>query len=136
MARVGNQKHFQANAASPIYSERVGIFTKTVGLSEPIKQALRPVAAQIKSAFIYGSVAQGLDNARSDIDVMILSASLSYADVFDALQLAEAQLGRTINPTVQTPTAWAKKISADNAFTQNVLSLPKIFLVGSEADLG
>jgi hypothetical protein len=28
--RVGNQKHHQANAASPIYSELVGIFTKTV----------------------------------------------------------------------------------------------------------
>ena len=133
--RVGNQKHYQANAASPIYSELVSIFTKTVGLGDPIKLALAPFEPQIKAAFIYGSVAQGADRAQSDIDLMILSASLSYADVFDALQLAETQIGRTVNPTVQTPSAWIKKVGAKNAFTQRVLGLPRIFLVGAEADL-
>ncbi len=134
--RMGNQKHFQANDASPIYSELVGIFTKTVGLADPIKYSLTPFAAQIKVAFIYGSVARGEDGAMSDIDVMILSASLSYADVFDALQLAETRIGRTINPTVQTPAIWLKKLSTNNAFAQNITGLPKIFLIGSEADLG
>ena len=32
---VGNQKHYQANPASPIYDELCGVVRKTVGLAEP-----------------------------------------------------------------------------------------------------
>ena len=32
---VGNQKHYQANPASPIYDELCGMVRKTVGLAEP-----------------------------------------------------------------------------------------------------
>ena len=33
--QVGNQKHYQANPASPIYAELCGLVRKTVGLPEP-----------------------------------------------------------------------------------------------------
>ena len=32
---VGNQKHYQANPAAPIYAELCAIVQKTVGLAEP-----------------------------------------------------------------------------------------------------
>lgn len=47
--RIGNQKHYQANEQSPIYSELHGIIQKTVGLHDPLKQALSPVADQFNS---------------------------------------------------------------------------------------
>jgi hypothetical protein len=53
--RIGNQKHYQANAASPLYSELRNIVLKTVGLAEPLRDALKPVASDIRAAFVYGS---------------------------------------------------------------------------------
>src|SRR4030095_243355 len=47
--RIENQKHNQANPASPIYEELCGIARKTVGLAEPLRNALAPMAAKIKA---------------------------------------------------------------------------------------
>ncbi len=85
---VGNQKHYQANPASPIYDELCGMVRKTVGLAEPLRAALAPLAPQIKAAFVYGSVAKKEDTASSDIDLMLVSDSLSFADAILALQAA------------------------------------------------
>jgi len=100
--RVGTQKHYQANPKSPIYVELCGIVQKTVGLAEPLREALAPLAKRITAAFVFGSVAKRGDTATSDIDVLALSDSVDYADVFAVLQSAEAKLGRTVNPTVYT----------------------------------
>jgi predicted nucleotidyltransferase len=135
-SRVGNQKHYQANAASPIYAELAGIIAKTVGIAEPLRAALAPFARKIRAAFVYGSVAKRSDTARSDIDIMILADKLSYADIFTALEQAETHLGRRISPTVQTPAEWKKKLAAKNAFTLKLLAQPKLFLMGEEAALG
>src|SRR6266566_4863768 len=42
--RIGNQRHYQANATSPLFAELRGIVLKTVGLAEPLRHALKPVA--------------------------------------------------------------------------------------------
>jgi len=56
--RIGHQKHYQANAASPLYSELRNIVLKTVGLAEPLRDALKPLSSAIRAAFVYGSVAK------------------------------------------------------------------------------
>jgi predicted nucleotidyltransferase len=132
---LGTQKHYQANPASPIYTELCGIAQKTIGLAEPLKQALQPCAVQIKAAFVFGSVAKHADRAASDIDVLILSDSLEYADLYTALQTIEAKLGRTVNPTIYTVSTWRKKIKSNNAFVTKIIAQPKIFLIGTEADI-
>ena len=85
---VGNQKHYQANPASPIYTELCGVVRKTVGLAEPLREALALLAPQIKAAFIYGSIAKKEDTASSDIDLMLVSNTLTYGDTILALQAA------------------------------------------------
>lgn len=40
VSRVGTQKHNQAGPKSPIYAELCGIAQKTVGLAEPLREAL------------------------------------------------------------------------------------------------
>ena len=57
--RIGNQKHYQANATSPLFSDLRNIVLKTVGLVEPLRQALKPIESEIRAAFVYGSVAKG-----------------------------------------------------------------------------
>jgi predicted nucleotidyltransferase len=128
----GKQKHYQANAAAPIFSELRSLVLKTSGLADVVQQALLPVAEKIDSAFIYGSVARQEDTAQSDIDLMIVSATLGYADVFGALEKATQALGRKINPTLYTPADMAKRVAQDNAFVTRVLQQPKIWLIGNE----
>src|SRR3989344_3828027 len=136
VTRVGTQKHYQANPKSPIFAELCAITQKTVGLAEPLREALAPLAKRITAAFVFGSVAKRSDTAASDIDVLVLSDSLDYADVFAAQQSAEAKLGRTINPTVYKPADWRKKRKSGNAFVVKVAAQPKLFLIGSEEGLG
>src|SRR4029079_7171194 len=65
--RIGHQKHYQANAASPLFAHLRNIVMKTVGLVEPLRRALKPIESEISKAFVYGSVAKGSDQATSDI---------------------------------------------------------------------
>lgn len=55
---IGNQKHYQANPDSPIFEELCGIARKTIGLADPLREALAPLAEKISAAFVYGSVAK------------------------------------------------------------------------------
>jgi predicted nucleotidyltransferase len=132
VTKVGNQRHYQANASSPLFAELRGLVLKTVGLADVLRTALAPLAGQIEAAFVYGSVAKQQDTAQSDIDVLIVSADLGYADVFGALDGAATQLARKVNPTLYTPADLAKRIESDNAFVTKVLSQPKIWLMGDE----
>ena len=133
--RIGSQKHYQANPRSPLFKELRSIVRKTVGLVEPLRQALAPVASKIVSAFVYGSVAARSDTAESDVDVMIISDHLTYADVFRILERTSASLGRKINPTVYGPKEFDKRIKKRNAFVTRVLKLPKLWLIGSDHDI-
>lgn len=135
VSRIGTQKHYQANPKSPIFSELCAIAQKTVGLAEPLREALNPLAKRITAAFVYGSVAKKRDTATSDIDLMVISAKITYADLFTVLEEVSARLGRTVNPTVFTPQELAKRVKQDNAFVTRVLAQPKIWIVGGESDL-
>lgn len=131
----GNQKHYQANEASPVFGELRNLVLKTFGLADVVRDALAPLADRIDAAFVFGSVARQEDTASSDIDVMVVSDSLGYADLFGALEPAAISLGRPVNPTVYTNAQLARRMKQDNAFVQRVLSQPRIWLIGSEESL-
>ena len=133
--RIGHQKHYQANAASPLFSELRSIVLKTVGLAEPLREALKPVLAGLRAAFVYGSVAKAIEQSASDIDLMIISDSLTYGEVFAVLERVTRSVGRNINPTVYTGAEFSKRARTDNAFVTRVLEQPKLWIVGSEDDL-
>lgn len=132
---VGNQKHYQANAAAPIFAELRGIVMKTLGLADVLRTALNAVSDRIELAFVFGSVAKGTDIATSDIDLMVVTETLTYADLFEGLAAAEQVLGRKVNPTLYTSAALAEKVRTENSFVLRVLSQPKIFLIGAEDEL-
>jgi predicted nucleotidyltransferase len=134
--RTGNQKHYQARRDSPVFDELHRLVVKTVGVVEPLRQALEAKAGAIRVAFVYGSVAKGVDKAGSDIDLMIVSDSVSYADVFEALQAAESVLGRAINPTLMTTAQWRTKRARPGSFVGKVATQPRVFVIGSDRDIG
>ena len=135
VSKQGNQKHYQANAGAPVFAELRGLVLKTMGLADVLRAALSSLAAQVDAAFIYGSVARQQDTAQSDVDVMIISSTLGYGEVFGALESATLSLGRKVNPTLYTPADWAKRVSNDNAFVTRVWLQPKIWLIGNETQL-
>jgi predicted nucleotidyltransferase len=132
VTRVGKQKHYQANAAAPVFEELRGLVLKSSGLVDVLRAALAPLAPQIHAAFVYGSVAKGQDTAQSDIDLMVVSDSLSYADLFTVLEEATNRLGRTVNPTVYSQQELDQRVRADNAFVKRVLAQPNLWVLGEE----
>ncbi len=133
---VGNQKRYRANPQCPIHDELVSIVRKTFGLATPLREALAPLADSIHAAFVYGSVAKGHDTASSDIDLMLVSDALSYGEVMAALDPLIERMGRKINPTLYSRSELAKRIAEGNSFVTRVLAQPRIWLIGSEHDLG
>ena len=130
--KIGNQKHYQANPSTPIFDDLVNIVLKTIGLAQPIKVALQEIQDSIIAAFVFGSVAQKTDTAKSDIDLMIISDTLQYADIFAVLEKVSQRLVRIINPTVYSSAEWNKRRQENNAFITKVMAGPKIWLIGDE----
>jgi predicted nucleotidyltransferase len=133
--RIGNQKHYKANRHSPVFDELRRLVLKTLALTSPLKTALQPYSANIKAAFVFGSVAKGNDTARSDIDVMVIGEDLSYSDLYTALQNAESLLRRKVNPIFLSPNDWRRKAAAGGSFISKVSAQPKLFIFGSEQDI-
>lgn len=129
--RLGNQKHYQARRDSPIFPELHGLVVKTVGVVEPLRSALAPLARQIQVAFVYGSVAKGSDYAGSDLDLLVISDELAYPDVYSALQPAERIVGRKVHPTLLTRAEWERKLARRDSFAARVASQPRLFVIGS-----
>lgn len=132
---IGNQKHYQANQATPLFSELRSIVLKTFGLADVLREALTPITSKIHVAFIYGSIAKQEDTANSDIDLMLISDNLTYADLFQLLEKAQAQLGRPIHPSFYSPSEWIRKQKMNNNFLTQIIKQPKIFLIGTEDEL-
>jgi len=130
--KQGNQKHFQANPASPVFAELRSVVLKTSGLADVLRAALLPLAPQIEMAFVFGSMAKHEDTAASDVDLLVVSETLSYGDVFSALEAASQTLGRTINPALYTASDFKARQLGDNAFINRVMQQPKIWLIGQE----
>ena len=127
---VANLRRFQANAQSPVFNELVAITRKTMGAEPLIREALQPLKKELKSAWIFGSVAKQTDKAGSDIDVMLVGDHLRMEKVLKLLLPLEDQLGRKISPTCYTKAEFARRRAEPDSFVNRVLSQPVIPLLG------
>jgi len=130
----GNQVYYQANRAFPIFDELASILRKTSGLVDVLANALSPLADKIEVAFVYGSVARGTENLGSDIDVLIIG-KIGFRDAVTALYSAQSILGREINPKVYQMAQWKKLVHNKDPFAQEILSNPKLFIIGTANDI-
>jgi predicted nucleotidyltransferase len=125
----GNQKHYQANGEAPVFEELRAIVRKTFGVADVLRASLSPLASQVDRAFVFGSVASGEARAGSDIDVMLVSDSLSLEEVFAAFAPLESSLGQRIHPTLYTLPEFNKRLKNRNPFLIKVMERPRIPLV-------
>jgi len=131
MTRIGNQTHYRANEASPIFSELRSIIVKTSGIAEPIREALAPLAARIDLALIYASVARNEAHAASDIDLLVVASDFTLEQLFSRLARAERSVGRKVNPTLLTPDEFRRRRQNGNSFLKKILAGAVIPLIGS-----
>ncbi|BBN88114.1 MULTISPECIES: nucleotidyltransferase domain-containing protein [Azospira] len=133
--KQGNQVRYQANRECPVFAELAGLFRKTSGLVGVLAEALNPLQPPPQLAMVFGSLARGDENARSDVDLLLI-ADCSFGDAIKALHPAQAILQREINPVLYTAAEFAKRISAKDGFLWNILANPKLFVIGTAHDLG
>lgn len=132
VSQEGNQKYYSARKDAPVFPELHGLVVKTVGVIEPLRAALAPVAGNIDLAFVFGSIAKGSERAGSDLDLLVVTDDLAYADIYSALAPAERTLARTINPTVYTRAEWKKKRTRHDSFAARITAQPRLFVIGSD----
>ncbi len=136
VTQTGNQHHYKANSENPIYQELLAIVRKTFGIADVIQAELAPVYEQIDLAFIYGSIAKSEDTASSDVDLLVVSDSLAFADLMAVLADAEKSLGRSINPSIYTAEQIKDKLKQKNSFLTRLMEQPKLWVKGDEDDIG
>ena len=132
--RVGNQLQFCANLQHPVYPELSALLRKTIGLADELTLALMPVADRITVAFVFGSVARSSDTAASDVDVIIIG-SVDFSEAVNLLYETQTTLHREVNPKIFSGKEWQAKLEAKSSFVLDVVSKPKLFLIGAQCDL-
>lgn len=129
--RVGSQKHYQANRDSPLFNELCSIIRKTVGLRDPVLAALQAVSEQITLALIYGSIAKRQETAASDIDLLLVSDTLTLEAAYTALAPAEKRLDRRVNPMLYTSCEFRRRRASKTGFVTRILQDSHLVLMGS-----
>lgn len=133
-SKSGNQVYYQANQRCQIYPELAGLFRKTSGLADVIRDVLAPLSGKVELAFIFGSVAQGKERTGSDIDLFVVG-DVSFTEVVGALVDVHHQLGREINPVIMSRAEFIKK-SISDPFIMRLINEMKIYVRGNENDFG
>ena len=131
--RDGNRLYYRANRQHPIYSDIHSLVIKTVGLIDVLKKVLAGEKA-IRTAFIFGSIAEGSEKAESDIDLMVIG-EIGVRALSSLLKGLAEEFGREINPYVLSPKEFSQRKSETERFISKVLVSPKLFVIGDENDL-
>lgn len=131
----GNQVRYQANRGCPVFTELASLFRKTTGLVDVLAEALQPVAGETALAFVFGSMARGEAQPDSDVDLLLIG-SPAFSTVVKALYPAQETLQREINPVIYSAQEFSRRLAADEPFIRELLVKPKLFVIGSEHDLG
>ena len=131
--RDGNRLYYHANQQHPIFSEIHALVIKTVGLLDILKGALSDEKS-IRVAFVFGSLADGSEKARSDIDLMVIG-DLGLRLLTRLLHGVTEKVGREINSYILTPKEFSIRKFENEHFITRVLSDSKLFVIGNENDL-
>ena len=116
----GNRRYCRANRDHPVYGDIHRIVIKTVGLVDVIRDAIGD--DKIRTAFVFGSVAQGIPMAESDVDLMVIG-SVSFRELSRRLSGAEERIGREINPYVIGTGELSRRLEAKDHFLSTVMNL-------------
>lgn len=129
--KSGRQVYYSINNRCPIIPELRSIFIKTVGIADVIRASLSDISGRIESAFIFGSIADGSESSRSDVDLFVIG-DVSLGDMTQAISSVEREIRREVNPVVFPSREFHDRVQSGEHFVNSVLKEKKIFLIGDE----
>jgi predicted nucleotidyltransferase len=125
---VGRQKYFRLNRRYSLYNEVRKIVAKTVGVLPLISRYLKKIEG-IEEAHLYGSFARSQQDARSDIDLILIGVPDKKL-LAEAVRKLEKQLGREINYTVLPRQEFERRRERKDSFLENVWQNKRLSLIG------
>jgi predicted nucleotidyltransferase len=131
----GRQVYFQAVRESPIFQEVQGLILKTSGVADVLRAALRGARDEIRAAAVFGSLARRDMTRESDVDLLLVSDTLSMRDLGPALREASARLGREINVNLYRPDEWATRARDGHPMVKSILTHPRLNVIGGVDEL-
>lgn len=129
----GRTKNYFVDTKYPVFEELKQIVLKTVAFGEQIKSLIKNTK-NIRYAFIYGSVAKGEEDLKSDIDLMVVG-DIDEVKLQKKVREIESKITRTINYNLMSVEEFRKKLEEKNAFLERVLREKKIDLIGSQDEI-
>ena len=127
LEKVGRSYQYRADLDSYLTRQWKIVFSL-----EEIRDAkiVRNILSQAKifSIVLYGSVGNGRDDEKSDVDILVIAD----ADLKGKKRIMQQAKGRReTNITVYTPAEWRKKAQVDKAFYDNIV-IDSISLYGEK----
>jgi len=125
----GNRVVYQANTHSPIYEELSAIVGKTSGIPLAIGKALSRFGGKIERAYIYGSLAKGTNQSRSDVDLLVVG-EVPLATLVSSLAPIEKTIRREISVRLISRQEFAEKMRKQDRFLGGLMKGPLIPVKG------
>lgn len=123
---IGRTHQYQANLSSLSTRQWKILFSiQQISESKLVENILK--LKNVSSIVLYGSVAMGTDDEKSDIDVIVIADTKKISEAFQISSVNEKE----VNIHVYTPTEWRKKALIHKVFYENVI-LNSISLYGEK----
>jgi len=114
---IGRTHQYQANLGENMARQWKILFSlEKIGESGLVKVILGNVRGVV-SIVLYGSVAEGRDDEKSDIDIIVIADSKKTTAAYQISSIG----GRELNMHFYTPMEWRRKAEKDKLFYENVV---------------
>lgn len=124
-----NLRYFQANTLNPLYPEIRKIIAKLTGVETLLKNLIESIPA-IKSAFIFGSFAKGVERESSDVDLLVVGNPNAERVLLKEIPGIEKKIQREINFKIYSVNEFNAKSNKD-PFLKEILKGKMIVLKGN-----
>lgn len=113
---IGKTHQYYLNLENPLTRQYKLLFAIEAILDSGIINVLKNVPG-VGSIVLYGSVARGEDDAKSDIDILVIARRKRVVPTIEF----EHKIGKTINIKWHTPSEWMDKAVKDKVFYDRVI---------------
>ena len=131
--RLGNLRLWSIVEGSPLLPAIQDVVRQTTGIAEALRRRLGAMRG-VQLAFLFGSYASGRDALGSDVDLFIVG-EVNWNALSKDLAPVAAKLGREVNPVAWSVEEFAHPTPRQARFLRNILSEPRIWLVGDDSEL-
>ncbi len=127
--RRGNQLYYELNQQYPFFNEYRTLAQSRLGIAETLRATFEKFRS-ITIAILYGSTANGGEDSRSDVDVLIVG-DIALEDIADTLTTLERQFGREVNPVIYSLSEYRRKQKTNDPLLKSIFSSKYEVLIGS-----